>query len=101
MLWLVGLTALLCRRLPPDSPRQWDGFTGESSAAPDRGGFRSSARLAAAGRAISRNGPGSSTTLTLDASGRLAEQIKAGAPFDVFMSANVKFVRDLADAGLD
>jgi molybdate transport system substrate-binding protein len=40
------------------------------------------------------------TTLTFDASGRLAEQIKAGAPFDVFLAANVKFVRDLADAGL-
>jgi molybdate transport system substrate-binding protein len=40
------------------------------------------------------------TTLTLDASGRLAEQIKAGAPFDLFMAANVKFVQDLADAGL-
>lgn len=40
------------------------------------------------------------TTLTLDASGRLAEQIKAGAPFDVFMAANVKFVRELADTKL-
>ena len=40
------------------------------------------------------------STLTIDASGRLAEQIKAGAPFDVFLSANVKFVSDLADAGL-
>jgi molybdate transport system substrate-binding protein len=43
---------------------------------------------------------GVTTTLTLDASGRLAEQIKAGAPFDVFLSANVKFVTDLANAGL-
>ncbi len=40
------------------------------------------------------------STLTIDASGRLAEQIKAGAPFDVFLSANVKFVSELADAGL-
>ncbi len=39
-------------------------------------------------------------TLTFDASGRLAEQIKAGAPFDLFLSANVKFVTDLAAAGL-
>jgi molybdate transport system substrate-binding protein len=43
---------------------------------------------------------GTTTTLTLDASGRLAEQIKAGAPFDVFMSANVNFVQILTDAGL-
>ncbi len=43
---------------------------------------------------------GTITTLTFDASGRLAEQIKAGAPFDVFLSANEKFVRDLADTGL-
>ena len=39
-------------------------------------------------------------TLTFDASGQLAEQIKAGAPFDLFLSANVKFVSDLAAAGL-
>src|SRR5271157_2324284 len=39
-------------------------------------------------------------TLTLDASGQLAQQIKAGAPFDLFLSANVKFVSDLAAAGL-
>lgn len=36
---------------------------------------------------------------TFGASGQLAEQIKAGAPFDVFLAANLKFVRDLADAG--
>ncbi|MGA9926325.1 MAG: molybdate ABC transporter substrate-binding protein, partial [Isosphaeraceae bacterium] len=39
-------------------------------------------------------------TLTFDASGQLAEQIKAGAPFDLFLSANVKFVTDLAAVGL-
>jgi molybdate transport system substrate-binding protein len=37
--------------------------------------------------------------LTFGASGRLAEQIKAGAPFDVFLAANQAFVRDLADGG--
>jgi molybdate transport system substrate-binding protein len=40
------------------------------------------------------------TTLTFDASGRLAEQIKAGAPYDVFLSANQSFPRELARAGL-
>ncbi len=39
-------------------------------------------------------------TLTLEASGQLAEQIKAGAPFDLFLSANMKFVSDRAAAGL-
>ncbi len=39
-------------------------------------------------------------TVTLEASGQLAEQIKAGAPFDLFLSANVKFVADLAASGL-
>src|SRR5271157_4843595 len=38
------------------------------------------------------NQAATTTTLTIDASGRLAEQIKAGAPFDLFLSANVKFV---------
>ncbi len=36
---------------------------------------------------------------TFGASGQLADQIKAGAPFDVFLSANLKFVRDLASTG--
>ena len=43
---------------------------------------------------------GVTTTLTLDASGRLAEQIKAGAPYDLFLSANQKFVEDLANLKL-
>jgi molybdate transport system substrate-binding protein len=38
-------------------------------------------------------------SLTFGASGQLAEQIKAGAPFDVFLAANQKFVKDLADGG--
>jgi molybdate transport system substrate-binding protein len=35
-------------------------------------------------------------TVTFGASGQLAEQIKGGAPFDVFMAANETFVTDLA-----
>ncbi len=34
------------------------------------------------------------------ASGQLAEQIKAGAPFDVFLSANRAFVDELAEQGM-
>src|SRR5947209_1505568 len=33
---------------------------------------------------------------TFGASGQLAQQVKQGAPFDVFLSANRKFVADLA-----
>ena len=33
------------------------------------------------------------------ASGQLAEQVRAGAPFDVFLSANLDYVRDLAASG--
>jgi molybdate transport system substrate-binding protein len=36
---------------------------------------------------------------TFGASGQLADQIKAGAPFDVFLAANRKFVEDLAAGG--
>jgi molybdate transport system substrate-binding protein len=39
-------------------------------------------------------------SLTFGASGQLAEQIKAGAPFDLFLAANRKFVDDLAAQGL-
>ena len=38
-------------------------------------------------------------SLTFGASGQLAEQIKAGAPYDVFLAANRKFVEDLAAGG--
>ncbi|MFI5459939.1 MAG: molybdate ABC transporter substrate-binding protein [Isosphaerales bacterium] len=43
---------------------------------------------------------GIATTLSYGASGQLAEQIKGGAPFDVFLAANESFVRDLAGLGL-
>jgi molybdate transport system substrate-binding protein len=42
---------------------------------------------------------GIATELSFGASGRLAEQIKAGAPFDVFLAANQSFVRELAEGG--
>jgi molybdate transport system substrate-binding protein len=43
---------------------------------------------------------GRQVTPSFGASGHLAEQIKGGAPFDVFLAANQSFVRDLAEAGL-
>jgi molybdate transport system substrate-binding protein len=43
---------------------------------------------------------GIESSLTFGPSGQLAEQIKPGAPFDVLLSANESFVRDLAAAGL-
>ncbi len=39
-------------------------------------------------------------TLTFGASGQLSEQIRGGAPFDVFLAANQSFVSDLAREGL-
>jgi molybdate transport system substrate-binding protein len=39
------------------------------------------------------------TSITFGSSGQLAEQIKQGAPFDVFLSANETFVQELAKAG--
>jgi molybdate transport system substrate-binding protein len=47
-----------------------------------------------------RSTTGVATTLTFGASGQLSEQIKNGAPFDVFLAANQSFVRDLADQAL-
>ena len=43
---------------------------------------------------------GIKVTPTFGASGQLAEQIKGGAPFDIFLAANQSFVRDLAAQGL-
>ncbi len=43
---------------------------------------------------------GIAVSLSFGASGQISEQIKAGAPFDVFMAANDAFVRDLASEGL-
>jgi molybdate transport system substrate-binding protein len=42
---------------------------------------------------------GVAITPTFLSSGVLAQQIKQGAPFDVFLSANEAFVRDLAEGG--
>lgn len=56
------------------------------------------AALPALGKAF-RAETGVEVVPTIGASGQLAEQIKAGAPFDVFLSANRKFVEDLAASG--
>ena len=42
---------------------------------------------------------GITVTPVFGASGQLAHQVRQGAPFDVFLSANIAYVRDLADAG--
>jgi molybdate transport system substrate-binding protein len=42
---------------------------------------------------------GITVTPIIGASGQLAQQIRQGAPFDVFLSANMTFVQDLAKEG--
>jgi molybdate transport system substrate-binding protein len=42
---------------------------------------------------------GITVTPIIGASGQLAQQIRQGAPFDVFLSANMTFVQDLAREG--
>jgi molybdate transport system substrate-binding protein len=42
---------------------------------------------------------GKQVRFTLGASGMLARQIEQGAPYDIFLSANEKFVEDLAKGG--
>jgi molybdate transport system substrate-binding protein len=43
--------------------------------------------------------PGAQVEVVFGSSGRLAEQIKAGGPWDLFLSANEKYVKDLAKQG--
>lgn len=46
---------------------------------------------------FAKSNPDTKVTVTLGASGALSTQIKNGAPADVFMAANMKFVQDLYD----
>ena len=46
---------------------------------------------------FAKSNPDTKVTVTLGASGALSTQIKNGAPADVFMAANMKFVEDLYD----
>ncbi len=48
-------------------------------------------------RQFTKENPGIAVDTTFGSSGKLAEQIKAGAPFDLFMAANESFVKGLAD----
>jgi molybdate transport system substrate-binding protein len=54
----------------------------------------------AIGAAFERANPGTTVTFTFDSSARLASQIEAGAPVDVFASADVPTMNELNDAGL-
>ena len=44
--------------------------------------------------------PGATVEVIYGASGKLATQLRNGAPFDVFMSADIAFAREVLDAGL-
>jgi molybdate transport system substrate-binding protein len=43
--------------------------------------------------------PGTNVEVTYGSSGNLATQIRNGAPFDIFLSADIDLARELADAG--
>ena len=48
----------------------------------------------------SEKGPGESLEMVTSSSGKLARQIKGGAPYGIFLSANEKWVRYLEEKGL-
>lgn len=48
---------------------------------------------------FSKTHPNDSVEITLASSGKLVTQIKNGAPFDLFMAANVDFAKSLSDDG--
>ena len=49
---------------------------------------------------VAQHRPGTELAVTYASSGSLAQQIANGAPFDVYLSADVAYVEDLADEGL-
>ncbi len=79
--------------------RRRHAFRRSSSDPAGCGRQRSSECSATAGRAV-RAKTGIEITPSFGASGQLAAQIKQGAPFDIFLSANQSFVDDLAAQGL-
>lgn len=46
-----------------------------------------------------RNATGRKLTFVLASSGMLARQVEQGAPYDIYLSANERFVRELVDSG--
>lgn len=55
--------------------------------------------LTALNTRFQQENPGATVTVTLSSSGNLYAQITNGAPFDVFLSADMDFARRLADSG--
>lgn len=51
-------------------------------------------------RRFGRDNPGVDVVPTFGSSGQLARQIREGAPFDLFLAANLPFVTGLADANV-
>ncbi len=47
-----------------------------------------------------RKDHGVEVVTTIGSSGNLARQVRQGAPFDLFLSANRRYVEDLADEGV-
>jgi len=114
LLGLVLLLAVGCGgRVQPSDAREANRAP-SAHWAPDRAGVNDSAdveplRIAAASdlQAVLplladrfRTRTGLAASLIFGASGQLAQQIKGGAPFDVFLAANRAFVRELVDGGL-
>jgi molybdate transport system substrate-binding protein len=88
-------------RNPPAAPEKTEAHSKSSPATPLR--IAAASDLQAALPEVAnrfRAITGIESSLTFGPSGQLAEQIKQGAPFDIFLSANESFVRDLAAAAL-
>jgi molybdate transport system substrate-binding protein len=86
---------------PPAAPDKTEAHSKSSAATPLR--IAAASDLQAALPEVAnrfRAITGIESSLTFGPSGQLAEQIKQGAPFDIFLSANESFVRDLAAAEL-
>lgn len=105
--WVLGVASVLLATVLAGCG---SGSSATGSVGSDRAGERREVRVAAASDLtfalaelqplVDARHPGVTVKVTYGSSGTFLQQITEGAPFDVFLSADLAFPRQVADAGL-